>query len=117
MADKKSELRPRSLVETTRYLQSSAYFGPLFNMAAEAVTRSHIADRLLIIKRDCGVTTALRARSNVSAMYAWAVGQGLLENNPVIGTKRPKEPEPGERVLTDEELIAVWNTAGDSAKS
>ena len=113
LADKKSELRPRSLVETTRYLQSSAYFGPLFNMAAEAVTRSHIADRLLIIKRDCGVTTAIRARSNVSAMFAWAIGVGLLENNPVIGTKRPKEPEPGERVLTDEELIAVWNTAGD----
>ena len=113
LADKKSELRPRSLVETTRYLQSSAYFGPLFNMAAEAVTRSHIADRLLIIKRDCGVTTAIRARSNVSAMFAWAIGAGLLENNPVIGTKRPKEPEPGERVLTDEELIAVWNTAGD----
>jgi integrase len=94
-------------------LQSSAYFGPLFNMAAEAVTRSHIADRLLIIKSECGVTTAIRARSNVSAMYAWGIGEGLVENNPVIGTKRPKAPPSGDHVLTDEELLAVWNAAGD----
>jgi integrase len=113
LADKKSELRPRSLVETTRYLQSPAYFGPLFNMAASAVARNDIADRLLIIKRDCGVTTAIRARSNVSAMYAWAIGEGLVENNPVIGTKRPKPPPSGDHVLTDEELIVVWNAAGD----
>jgi integrase len=108
LADKKSELRPRSLVETTRYLQSSAYFGPLFNKAAEAVARNDIADRLLIIKRDCGVTTAIRARSNVSAMYAWGVGEGLIENNPVIGTKRPKAPESGDHVLTDDEILAIW---------
>ena len=57
------------------------------------------------------------ARRAIAQLLWRAIGAGLLENNPVIGTKRPKEPEPGERVLTDEELIAVWNTAGDSAKS
>src|SRR5207249_1248194 len=33
--------------------------------------------------------------------------------NPVLGSHRPEDPKPRERVLEDRELVAVWNACGD----
>ena len=32
--------------------------------------------------------------------------------NPVIGTNRPADPKPRDRVLTSSELAAIWNATG-----
>jgi integrase len=37
--------------------------------------------------------------------------QGLCEQNPVIGTEQPKRGKTGERVLSRDELLRVWNAA------
>ena len=47
-------------------------------------------------------------------MYAWAIGEGLCESNPVIGTNKADEGAPRDRVLTDAELAAIWKAAPDS---
>ena len=44
-------------------------------------------------------------------MYAWAIGEGLCETNPVDGTNKADEGKPRDRVLSDKELAAVWNAA------
>ena len=49
----------------------------------------------------------------LSALFTWALANGLAEANPVIGTARPKTPPPRDRVLSDAELAAIWQAAGD----
>jgi integrase len=68
---------------------------------------------LLVIARENGAVTASRARSALSALFAWSMGQGLAEANPVVGTNQPKTPPSRDRVLDDSELAAIWSTCGD----
>jgi integrase len=82
-------------------------------MPADQVARRDVAARLLVIKRESGAVTAARARSAFSDLFSWGMKQGLVENNPVIGTERPKAAPPRERVLSEEELALVWKAAGD----
>jgi integrase len=109
---KESTVRPRSFSELKRYL-SGPYFKALHNMPLDRIGRRDVAARVLAIGRECGATTAARARGALSSMFAWAMGEGLAEANPVIGTNAPKEPPPRDRVLSDADLAAVWNACGD----
>lgn len=50
----------------------------------------------------------------MSALFAWAIAEGLVDSNPTIGTRRPDEgTRPRERVLSDEELAAIWQACDD----
>jgi integrase len=106
------QVRPRTLTESTRYL-TGPYFRPLHPVAISNVTRADIAARITAIGKASGHTAANRARSALSAMLAWAVGQGYLETNPCIGANRLKENAPRERVLSDPELVAIWKACED----
>jgi integrase len=112
LAAKDGTTRPRTFVEACRYLRGG-YFKPLHAMPIDQVERRDVAARLLAIARESGPTTAARARATLSELFAWAIGQGLLDHNPVVGTNRPKTPPPRDRVLDDGKLAAVWNGAGD----
>src|SRR5262249_13401856 len=109
---KDGTVRPRTFIETQRYL-TGPHFKPLHVMSIDQIARRDVAARLLIIARERGAVTAARARSCLSDLYSWAMGQGLVEANPVVGTNRPKTAPPRERVLDDHELAAVWRAAGD----
>ena len=112
LAAKDGTVRPRTLAEAQRYL-TGPHFKPLHNMPVDQVARRDVAARLLVIARERGAVTAARARSCLSDLYSWAMGQGLVEANPVVGTNRPKTAPPRDRVLDDHELAAVWHAAGD----
>jgi integrase len=109
---KRRDVRARTMVESQRYL-TGPYFRPLHDMPVEKITRRDVAARVLAIANECGPTTGARARSQLSAMFTWAMGQGLVEANPVVGTNEPKRGPSRQRVLDDAELAAVWNEAGD----
>jgi integrase len=79
-----------------------------------AIDRAAVAVHLKAIAKDRGAVTVNRARSTLSAMFAWAIGEGLCEANPVIGTNKKDEGSSRARVLTDAELAAVWNAAPDN---
>src|SRR5262249_30415278 len=70
-----------------------------------------VAAHLRKIAEERGPVSADRARSNLSAMFAWAIGEGLCEINPVMGTNKSHDEKPGERVLSDAELAAIWKAA------
>jgi integrase len=109
-----SRLRPASL-RLSRLFLTGPYFKPLHSTAATDITLADVAARVSAITRNNGSTTAARARSALSALYRWAMGEGLLGPNPVnpvAGTNKPKDSEPRDRVLKDHELAAIWN-AGD----
>lgn len=60
---------------------------------------------------------ANRMRAHLSKFFNWAALRGYVDASPVAGVERPLEREkPRDRVLTDDEVKAVWkacDTTGD----
>jgi integrase len=104
---KESVVRPRTFTEWKRYLEGP-YFKSLHNKPVDQITRKDIAACLLEIAKKHGQIAMARARSALSAMFSWAMENGLAENNPTIGTAKPKPPPERTRVLSDPELLLLW---------
>jgi integrase len=107
----KDRLRKSSYEATELYLQK--HWKPLHGLQAGKVDRSTVASRLAAIEADISSVTAARARVALSSMFAWAVGQGIVDSNPVIGTNKPPEPAARERVLSDTEVADIWASCRD----
>jgi integrase len=112
LAAKRSELRPASYRVTRLYL-TGPYFRPLHALAMGEISHPDIAARLSAMARDHSTSTASAARRAVSALFKWAVEEGWVTANPVIGTRKPADPTPRDRVLSNAELVAIWNVGGD----
>ena len=57
-------------------------------------------------------TMAKRVHAYVHRLFRWCVGRGILEVNPAADLPRPGPKEKArERVLSDDELVAVWRAA------
>jgi integrase len=105
-------LRKRTYAETERYLLRS--WAPLHAMSVFDVRRRDVAAQLAAIEARNGPSSAAWARAALSAMFNWAIREGIdLPGNPVAGTNRPAEPPSRERVLTDAELGAIWAACRD----
>jgi len=39
--------------------------------------------------------------------------EGWAQANPVVGTRKPADPKPRDRVLSNAELVAIWNACAD----
>jgi integrase len=105
-------LKPRSMEEVSRYLRKSAH--SLHSVPFAGIDRRAIAEALAQVERQCGPVARNRFRSNLSAMFAWAIANGLIENNPVQGTAKADENGGRERVLTEAEINALWNACSDN---
>jgi integrase len=103
------DMKPLSLDQCQRHLLK--YFKALHRLAIGKIDRATIAAELRTIAKKSGPVQADRARSTLSAMFGWCVGEGILEVNPVIGTNKQSKDKGRERVLTDDELVKVWNAA------
>ena len=103
-------LKPKGLGETTLYLKR--HWGPLRELPLQKVRLQHVASRLRDICEDNGPYAANRARAALSSLYTWAIGEGLADINPVVGTNKPAVETKRDRVLSDEELALVWQCSG-----
>jgi integrase len=112
LAVKRRELRPRSFIETARYL-TGAYFKSLHGMPLDAIKRKDVAACIVRIARESSNPAASQARAKLSGLYSWAMTMGLVEANPVIGTHEPAPNKPRDRVLSDDELSAIWRACAD----
>jgi integrase len=114
LASKEPSVRARTFAEVQRYLRGP-YFKPLHGMPVDNIARRDVAIRLSAIMNENGAVSAANARSALSALFVWALANGLAQANPIVGTARPKTPPARDRILTDRELAAVWKAAGDDA--
>jgi len=57
------------------------------------------------------VVTARRVQAHLHRLFAWAVGRGIVEVNPLANLPKPGEETPRKRVLSDDELLKVWRGA------
>ena len=84
---------------------------------AAAVTRRDIG-RITDRMTSRGVTIgASRTFEIVRKMFNWALEKGLIEQNPCLGMKKPFQTRKRERVLSSDEIRAVWNGLGDASIS
>jgi integrase len=111
---KRGDVRPSTLRNVSRYLVRGSYFKALMAMPVDRITRRDVAAQLVRIARENGKSVAGEARSALSAFFAWAVRMGLVEVNPVIGTVQQKPSPSRSRVLSDQELAAIWNACDGS---
>ena len=103
-------LKPGSFAEVERHLRK--HWKPLGERPLSSISRALVSDRLGKIASENGPFAANRARSALSAMYAWAIGEGLANDNPVAGTNKATAEVTRDRVLSDEEVALVWQHAG-----
>jgi integrase len=110
LSRQEKRLKPNFLTEVRRYLR--VHWSPLHEVAVQSVTRPMVAARLSEIAGTKGPYSANRARAALSAFYSWAIGEGLADANPVVGTNKPINEASRDRVLSPEELRFVWQHAG-----
>ena len=103
-------LKPGSLAEVERHLRR--HWKPLGERPLTSIKRALVAKRLAEIARDNGPFAANRARAALSALFNWSIGEGFLDDNPVAGTHLPTEEVKRDRVLSDAEVVLVWQHAG-----
>ncbi|HEY6754806.1 MAG TPA: integrase family protein, partial [Pseudolabrys sp.] len=109
---RKGKLRARSY-EACRYALEAQWL-PLHGLALDSITRAHVAAETSAIAKHRGPSSANRARAVLSAFYRWCIGEGLCDENPVIGTNKQEENGPRERSLSDAEAAAVWLARADN---
>ena len=105
-----TELRPSSYENIVRYLDN--YAAPFHAQPVATIDRKRIAGLLGKIAVERGAVSSNRMRSTLSALFAWAMGEGLHDHNPVIGTAK-RDEKSRERVLADSEIRTVWNVLPD----
>jgi integrase len=113
---KRASLRPSSLKLAALYLVNGDYWRPLWSTPVSELTQSQVAAQIKAIVRSHGAAPADAARTWLSAMYVWAMKEGLCGErpfNPVVNTNAPTTAPPRDRTLTDSELAAIWSACGN----
>jgi integrase len=102
-------LRPRSYSEAERHLMMHAK--TLHGLLLAKIQQRDIASVISTVRAKHAVT-ANRVRTSLASLFSWAIGEGLVQSNPVTGTKRTDEKS-RERVLDTVELRLIWNSLED----
>ena len=110
LSRKEDELRASSLIEVTRHLQKD--WKPLHRYPVHKIERRNVAAILGDIAKR-GKVTAARARTTLSSLFSFAIEEGYLDQNPVIGTNSYDPRTRRKRVLSDNELARVWSALRD----
>jgi len=109
---RKPKMARNTYVAADRYL--SRHCGPLQKKPVTKITFEDVAALLRELVQRHGPTSAARARSALTAFFAWSMRQAFAKTNPVIGTENPIEgKEARDRVLNDDEIRAIWRNSGD----
>lgn len=98
--------RPRTQVETKRHLRVDCR--PLHLLPIHQIHRRDLAGHLSLLAKTNGPFAANRIRAALSALFGWAMRQGIVEQNPVVGTGKHGMERPRDRFLCEEEIRRIW---------
>jgi integrase len=103
------KLKPKTQYETKRLLEK--HFRPkLRHEKLVAINRANIA--VIIGKLLDTPSVAVHAHTAITGFFRWATAQ-YLEQNPLIGLKPPAKQTSRSRVLTNDELKAIYTATAD----
>jgi integrase len=111
MERQRAKQKPRGFQETVRHLE--VYAKPLHPYPVAAIDRRMVANLLLEIADKRGPGASNRCRAALSCFASWAVKRGLAPHNEAAYTDKAIEGGARDRVLTDDELRAIWTALPD----
>jgi len=111
LAAKREAVRPGSYTGIERHLTKHCL--RLHGVRVDKIDRRAVAVTLTAIATKSGPIEANRVRASLSAFFSWAMREGLVGANPVIGTGRRPEQSRA-RVLSDDDLRAIWSATKGS---
>jgi integrase len=111
LADKKGGLKPRTYEGVEHYLLKHAK--SLHGLQITAINRRTVATLLTGLAANNGPNLANSVRASLSSAFSWAMGKGIGESNPIIGTEKADTKGARDRVLADDELRSIWTALGD----
>ena len=77
----------------------------------EGIRRRDVLDVIDAIADKGAIAMARRVQSRLNRLFVWSVGRGILTLNPMQGLPKPGSDIKRDRVLSDDELAAVWRGA------
>lgn len=86
---------------------------PLDTHKLEIVARSHIVEVIDSLAKANGKVTADRAKAALSTFFGWAIDRGYCDLNPTLNIKARAQNGSRNRVLSEEELLEVWQACLD----
>jgi hypothetical protein len=111
----RAHLKPQSFEQVKTHL--TKHWQPLGTKSVHDITAFDVSERLGKIAKERGGYAANRARATLSSFYAWAIGEGVAHNNPVVGTARRTKETPRDRVLSDAEIVGIWNACNGDERT
>lgn len=87
-------------------------FDTLHDKRIDQIKRADVVKACDVIHKSAP-TSANRALAHLKHLMGWSVERGMIEANPISGMKPLSKEKPRERVLTDNELGALWAVCGD----
>jgi integrase len=100
------------LAATTRYnwtniIDSEISRGRLGPMRPEEITRQHVRELMRRLAPDRPYW-ANRTFEVIRRVFTWAVSEDLVTSTPCLGLRKPTQEPPRDRVLSSDEIRAVW---------
>lgn len=105
--EKYAKPRKRSWKEDERYIEKEVK-PALGKLKAREVTRAQVRDLVRRVMDRGSPIAANRLLAVVRKLFAWAVDEGIIEESPSLGIKSPGKKVSKDRVLTPDEVRAVW---------
>ena len=112
---RRADMKPRSFEQVETHL--TKHWAGFDRVPMHEIAKRDIAIRLGEIaegtptEKKRGPIAANRARASLSSFFSWAMAEGIVDTNPVIATNRQGAEQTRDRVLTDAELVAIWNAS------
>jgi integrase len=92
-------------------LLSSPDIKPIAGKPIALITRADVAG-VIDAATIRSPSAALVLHSHLRTVFAWALSRSLIEADPSAGVPAPAKPKARDRVLSDEEIKALWQAAG-----
>jgi len=106
--------KPSTIASTRRLLERECL--PIWkNKPVADITRREVNLVLdkMVARGSAGA--ANKARAAMSKFFRWCVSRDLIASSPCEGVEPPTTTKKRERVLDDDEIVAVWNAADQAA--
>jgi integrase len=112
LVKQQDERRPRSFKELERHLVK--YAKPLHSRPLAGIDRRALSGLVSAIAEKNGPSAAINAHGSLSGYFSWLMREGLLDQNPMPYTNKPKARSARARLISDDELRALWSALDDS---
>ena len=108
---RETEVDPIWFLEITRFLKQ--YWADLHHQPIRELERGELVRKLDTVAKERGARTADHTQVALSTLFSWAIDRGYADANPLTRLKRRTKANNRTRVLSLQELVAIWQAAGD----